>query len=248
MFLLFTLYAPMGSMGEVACGERRMSWARPAQSAVMGLVGATMGYAKTNPANMELVKGLFYAVRTDVAGQPLMDYHTTQTPKQKGRTPTFDHRRHQLRSAELHTVLSVREWHQDPFFTVALWPRSHQPKGFVTEDLLMIAKAMSEPFFVPYLGRKAGVLGLPLNPQVVEADTLLEALDLRSVNPMEAAVLEAFQPGPARELAFDIDAEGAPWPHDTQIRRDTPISRQRWQFGYRTEGIYNYPIQEQPED
>ena len=42
-FLLFTLYAPMGSFGEIAVGERRMSWARPGRSAVLGLVAAAQG-------------------------------------------------------------------------------------------------------------------------------------------------------------------------------------------------------------
>ena len=49
-FLLFTLYAPMGSFGEIAVGERRMSWARPGRSAVLGLVAAAQGIERTDEA------------------------------------------------------------------------------------------------------------------------------------------------------------------------------------------------------
>ena len=42
-FLLFTLYAPMASFGEVAVGERRMSWSRPGRSAILGMVAARLG-------------------------------------------------------------------------------------------------------------------------------------------------------------------------------------------------------------
>ena len=38
-------------------------------------------------AHRRLEEGLYYAVRTDAPGRPLMDYHTAQTPKaRKGRT------------------------------------------------------------------------------------------------------------------------------------------------------------------
>ena len=81
-FLLFTLYAPMGSFGEIAVGERRMSWARPGRSAILGLVAAAQGVERTDEtAHQRLEAGLYYAVRTDAPGRPLLDYHTAQTPK-----------------------------------------------------------------------------------------------------------------------------------------------------------------------
>ena len=49
-FLVFTLYSPLGSFGEIAVGERRMSWARPGRSAVLGLVAAALGYERTEEA------------------------------------------------------------------------------------------------------------------------------------------------------------------------------------------------------
>ncbi|MCY4377532.1 MAG: type I-E CRISPR-associated protein Cas5/CasD, partial [Spirochaetaceae bacterium] len=108
--LLFTLYAPMASFGEVAVGERRMSWARPGRSAVLGLVAAALGNKRADEAaHRKLEDALHYAVRTDAPGRPLIDYHTAQTPRAR-RGRTFATRREELRSENLHTVLSTREW------------------------------------------------------------------------------------------------------------------------------------------
>ena len=117
-FLLFTLYAPMGSFGEVAVGERRMSWARPGRSAVLGLVAAAQGIDRTDDAaHRRLEVELHYAVRTDAPGRPFMDYHTAQTPKAR-RGRTFATRREELESDSLNTVLSAREWRTDACFWV----------------------------------------------------------------------------------------------------------------------------------
>ena len=123
-FLVFTLYAPMGSFGEIAVGERRMSWARPGRSAILGLVAAALGIERglMMRRTERLEAGLYYAVRTDAPGQPLIDWHTAQTPKaRKGRS--FATRREELESDDLNTVLSTREWRTDTCFTVVLWPR-----------------------------------------------------------------------------------------------------------------------------
>ena len=122
-FLLFTLYAPMGSFGEIAVGERRMSWARPGRSAVFGLVAAALGIERADEAgHRNLETGLYFAVRTDAAGRPFIDYHTAQTPKaRKGRS--FTTRRKEVMSGDSYTVLSSREWLADPCFTVSLWRR-----------------------------------------------------------------------------------------------------------------------------
>ena len=82
-FLLFTYYAPMMAMGEIAPGERRMAFSRPARSAVLGLVAAALGLRRDDRAHADLERGLGYAVRTDSAGRPFTDYHTAQTPQQR---------------------------------------------------------------------------------------------------------------------------------------------------------------------
>lgn len=233
-FLLFTLYAPLGACGEIAVGERRMSWARPGRSAILGLVAAAKGIQRADEAaHRRLEAGFHYAVRTDAPGRPLIDYHTVQTPKTR-KDRTFATRREELESENLNTVLSSREWRADTFFTVALWPRADQ-----AVDLEELAGALQRPRFVLYVGRKSAPLGLPLNPEIVEADTFMAAFDARQPNEEEERVLRcARADGTTREaIACDHDAPGAPARTRIERRRDAVASRTRWQFADRLERV-----------
>ena len=233
-FLLFTLYAPMGSFGEIAVGERRMSWARPGRSAVLGLIAAAQGMERTDEAaHGRLEASLHYAVRTDAPGRPLMDYHTAQTPKAR-RGLTFATRRQELEADDLNTVLSSREWRSDAYFTVALWPRSG--KAVALDE---VAAALQRPHFALYVGRKSAPLGLPLNPEIVEAETFGAAFHARHPNEEEQRVLQCIRiDGVASGMiAFDHDAPGAPADVRIERRRDAVLSRSRWQFADRLEAI-----------
>lgn len=233
-FLLFTLYAPMASFGEIAVGERRMSWARPGRSGVLGLVAAALGIERTDEAGHRRLDGaLHYAVRTDASGRPLLDYHTAQTPRaRKGRN--FGTRREELGAEGLNTVLSVREWRTDACFTIVLWPRHGH-----AVDLEEIASALRQPRFVLYLGRKSAPLGLPLRPEIVEAETFMAALAGRRPNAEEQSALQSVDSDGAGggEIAFDDDAPGAPTEVRVERRRDAVASRARWQFADRLEGV-----------
>ena len=233
-FLTFALYSPLGSFGEIAVGERRMSWVRPSRSAVLGLVAAALGYQRTDEtAHQGLDASLYFAVRTEAPGRALIDYHTAQTPRsRKGQSHAT--RREELGSDHLNTVLSRREWRADTFFTIALWLRPN-----ATIDLDAIAVAFRRPFFVLYVGRKAAPLGLPLNPAIVEADTFVDAFTARKPNIEERVVLQRVQvPGMARgEIACDADAPDAPVNARVERRRDAIVSRARWQFADRLERV-----------
>lgn len=233
-FLVFTVYAPMGAFGEIAVGERRMGWARPGRSAILGLVAAAQGVERSDEdAHQRLESGLYYAVRTDASGRPLVDYHTAQTPRaRKGRR--FATRRDELQSDNLNTVLSTREWRADSCFTVVLWSRTDS-----TVDLEEIADALRSPCFVLYVGRKSAPLGLPLNPEIVEADTFMDAFGARLPNDEEQRVLQHIRiPGAERRaIAFDDDVPEAPAGSRLERRRDAVASRARWQFADRLERI-----------
>jgi len=233
-FLLFTLYAPMGSFGEIAVGERRMSWARPGRSAVLGLVAAALGTERTDEAaHRDLETGLYYAVRTDAPGRPLIDYHTAPTPKaRKGRA--FATRRQELESDDLNTVLSSREWRSDACFTVALWPRS----GGVV-DLDDIVSALKRPRFALYVGRKSAPLGLPLNPEIIEADTFMAAFHIRQPNEEEQNVLQSIHIAGVASgmIAFDHGVPSVSSDVRIERRRDAVLSRTRWQLADRLEAV-----------
>ncbi len=232
-FLLFTLYGPLAAHGEVAVGERRMGWDRPARSAILGMIGAALGVDRTNEdGHRALDEGLWYAVRTDSDTRPFTDYHTTQVPGTR-RNRTFSARREELQAEDCSTILSTREWRSDALYTVALWPKPSN-----TADLDAIAGALSRPHFVLYVGRKAGPLGWPLNPRIVEAATLVDALQAdpaRSDETQNRWLKRRSQ----SSLAFDAEAEtyGAPRADRIVVRRDRLVSRARWQFAERREGI-----------
>ena len=232
-FLLFTLYAPMASFGEIAVGERRMSWTRPSRSAVLGLVAAARGLDRADEgAHAQLEASLYYAVRTDVPGRPLMDYHTAQAPKAR-RGLTYSTRREEVSAEDLNTVLSTREWLSDACFTVCLWEREG-----CTVSLNDLAAALREPRFVLYVGRKSGPLGLPLNPALVAADTFFDAFAVRQRNPVEQDVLDMIGDNSGSlQIAADHDA---PASVDGRIERrhDSIVNRTRWQFGERLERVF----------
>ncbi len=240
-FLLLTLYAPMASFGEIAVGERRMSWARPGRSAILGLIAAAWGTERADDeSHQALEAGLYYAVRTDAPGRPLMDWHTAQTPKAlKGRR--FATRRDELESEGLNTVLSNREWRTDTCFTVVLWLRPES-----TLDLEEIAGALRNPVFVLYVGRKSAPLGLPLNPEIIEADSFMDALNIRRPKDEEQRLLRYIRAADAtpRTVAFDDDAPGAPTRSRVERRRDVVSSRARWQFLDRQERIIEVTAEE----
>ncbi len=246
-FLVFTIYAPLCSLGEIAVGERRMGWTRPGRSAVLGLAAAALGLTRADAAHRALEEALHYAVRTDAAGAPFVDYHTIQTPT-PARGQWFRTRREELEAERINTVLSTREWCADACFTAALWGRDGvEPSPALGE----FAAALREPRFTLYLGRKAAPLGLPLDPQVIEGDTFLDALAHRrpaldadagreTPGAMEAWVLDQLGRGVPvrREIACDADAPGAPADAVIVRRRDGIESRERWQFRERLERVW----------
>jgi CRISPR system Cascade subunit CasD len=237
-FLLFSYYPLIGAMGEIAPGERRMAFSRPARSAVLGLIGAALGLRRDDPAHADLEHGLGYAVRTDSPGRPFTDYHTAQTPQQR-RGTAFATRRDELAADTLNTVLSVREWRTDALYTIALWERVGAALG-----LDAVAAALNRPHFVLYAGRKAGPLGLPLAPRFVDAAGVLQAF---AADPVPAEqrriidrVLQRARPRGSdalTEIAFDLDGGVAAEAEHVETRRDAVVSRARFQFGERREGV-----------
>ena len=247
-FLLFTLWAPLGSMGEVAVGERRTGFDRPAKSAVLGLVAASLGIERREEEkHAALAERYGLALRVEAAGAILLDYHTAQVPPtRKGKS--WATRREELAGRDLGTILSKREYREEPRHTVALWTRLGAPHRL--EDL---AEALRRPRFTLYLGRKSCPLGLPPAPRVIEAATLAEAFAAFDKNRPEPERRVAGRDtmwrerphGGASRVYVDTDPRGTGEPEvalgpglrDDRIerRRDLLRSRRRWQFGLREE-------------
>jgi CRISPR system Cascade subunit CasD len=245
-FLIFTIYAPLVSWGDIAVGEMRGSWDRPSRSAVLGLLGAALGITRDEQeAHDALDAGYGLAVRLDAGGATLSDYHTVQTVaeseirrvrkeaiKRSEKPP--ETRAELLVSCERETILSRRAYRQDALATIALW--AHDGARWTLQEL---AEALRRPVFVLYAGRKANALGVPLDPALTAASTLAAAFGVRAPEPRgfdTGRIAGRSQWG--REVSHDeITA------HDgfasgleslrRDVRRDVPRDRARWQFAER---------------
>ncbi|WGF90209.1 type I-E CRISPR-associated protein Cas5/CasD [Marinivivus vitaminiproducens] len=236
--VLFTLFAPLGSMGGLAVGERRTGMTRPARSAVLGLVAAALGIDRHDEeSHAALDHGYGVAQRVVHTGRLVQDYHTVQTPAaNRGRTwPT---RRAELAEPTLETLLSLREYRAEPHVTAALWARPNAPHA-----LPNLVSALLRPRFTLSFGRKACPLGLPPNPRTMTGETLVAAFDQFDADmPMAERTLRkelGFTTPSGMLIAADRDAEswlGRPISR-IERRRDRVVSRKRWQFDLRDELI-----------
>jgi CRISPR system Cascade subunit CasD len=227
-FLVFQLYGPLASWGDVAVGEVRPSALHPGRSGVLGLVAACVGLKREDEeAQTSLSRSLGLAVLVRSSGTPVVDYHTAQVPGQK-RGRTYATRRDQLGYAgsELNTILSRRHYRCDSFHVAALWEKQDRPVPTLSE----VGAALNSPAFTPYLGRKACPCALPFAPRLVEASNLTEALRTHSMPgwPGVAAGQDAV-------LYWEAGVDAGVEPEARYWRYDEPLSRRRWQFGARWE-------------
>jgi CRISPR system Cascade subunit CasD len=235
-FLLATLYAPMASWGDITVGERRTSWDRPSRSAVLGLIGAALGIDRQDQDGHDaLDAGYGVAVRVDAPGRVMVDYQTAQTLRQseirRARPRTRrDMLRHGERVHDLETILSWREVRVDAAYTLGLWARDDARWTLAT-----FADALRAPVFQLYAGRKAHPLAWPLQPEVVEAPTLVTALAIRPAMGGDKCFARLRAPAGAASVSCDYDAtlDHGLVGGRLEIRRDAAPHRTRWQFAER---------------
>ncbi|MBC7155578.1 MAG: type I-E CRISPR-associated protein Cas5/CasD [Rhodobacteraceae bacterium] len=217
-YLVFTLSATLGAMGDLAGHERRGSWGWPGRSAILGLLGAALGIRRDG--DFAGLDALSMAVAVFDDGHSLRDYHTVETVpsavvKQANSRPEALRAAGKVRS---NTTITLRDYRVGGLFGVAVWGG----------DLVPLAAALNAPQFTLYLGRKSCPLSAPPAPKVVEADGVESALAMVQLPPWRLAMT-------ARFLVADAG------PDDTHIeeRHDRAIDRTLWHFaprrvGYRT--------------
>lgn len=137
--LLFRLEGPMQSWGYRSRFDYRDTALEPTRSGVIGLICAAMGIARGE--NISQFDAIRMGVRVDKDGRPERDYHTAlDVMKADGKGTN--------------TVESYRDYLADASFTVGLQSDS--------KDLLdEIAKALCNPAWTLFLGRKAFPLAVP---------------------------------------------------------------------------------------
>ncbi len=233
-YLLFRLYGPMASWGDIAVGEFRPSFSHPSKSAILGLIAAALGIRRDDEAkHQDLSSNYWFGVRVESPGVPIRDYHTVQVPPSgSGRNKRkYATRKDELSvpKDDLATILSNRDYYCDALYTVALWVVTSKSEPPLSE----ITAALNNPAFTLYLGRKSCPMALPLEPQIIEAANLREAFNIARFNGV--TFLEGLKRSESIEVYWEgREDSGYKAVHSNQ-RRDLPVSRRRWQFTIRTE-------------
>lgn len=212
-YLVFTLSASIGAMGDLAGHERRGSYLWPGRSAITGLIGAALGIKRDG--DFSAIDALGMAVspfehRTDAG---FRDYHTVETvPSAKVKTPNSRPEALLTAGRDTSTTITLREYRTGPLFGVVIWGG----------DLKALCAALNRPVFTLYLGRKSCPLSAPVDAHLVEAGTAEEAMT-------KARVPDWRNGSVARLLITDAEEGDA----HTEIRHDRAIDRQHWHFGAR---------------
>ncbi|ABE51568.1 type I-E CRISPR-associated protein Cas5/CasD [Methanococcoides burtonii] len=232
-YLIFRLYGPMASWGDIAVGQHRPTYDHPSKSAIFGLIAAALGIRRDEEErHLELSNAYSYGTLINSAGKLLRDYHTSQVPSAgTGRNrKTFATRKDELAvpKEELNTVLSTRDYYCDGVYTVILSCKTDTPPY----SLELLGNSLKEPSFCLYLGRKSCPLALPINPKIVSASNIKEAL--QSVDPGEEGLVKKIEMKSPYRLYWDDPKESMTCEH-TISRYDKLLSRKRWQFSKRNE-------------
>jgi len=232
----------MCAWGDVAVGEQRPTAGHPSKSAVLGLLAAALGIRRDDEVQQQaLVEQYATAVRVDASGELLRDYHTAQVPPAR-RGVRYHTRRDELRSDKLNTILSQRDYRMDASYSIAVWATGSERPLTMAE----LSSALLRPRFTLYLGRKSCPPALPLQPRLVEAETLREAFDGFPGRDAFLERLEVSASGACYWEALGREEAGFTGDglHMVYNRRDQVLSRKRWQFAVREENYYS----ESPEE
>ncbi|CAM3660505.1 type I-E CRISPR-associated protein Cas5/CasD [Xenorhabdus thuongxuanensis] len=235
-YLVFRLYGALASWGVEAVGESRPTDTYPSRSAILGLLGATLGIRRDDETQLvALQQGIKIAIKQIVSGLLMRDYHTAQVPSQEKKQAHLTRKSELRDKSKLNTILSSRDYLADGVWIIAI---SLTEQANFT--LSALRDALLKPVFTLSLGRKSCPLALPMMPQLAEYSSLKAALDT-SFPPLPHQseksnhywqrnhdVVSYFWEGDEGEITIP----------DTTIlthqRWDEPLSRSRWQFTQRT--------------
>ena len=232
-YLLFRLYGPLAAWGDTAVGEFRPSQAHPSRTAVLGLLAAALGIRRDQEDELvELDRSVRVAIRLDMPGELLRDYHTTQVAP-AGKKLHYYTRANETASDKLHTILSQRDYRTDSGASIAL-----QLLVGGASQLHAWQQALKSPALPLYLGRKSCPLALPTDPAVIDAENFKAAFDrypgcesrlgtMGLHQSLISASIRYFWEGGDDSLQSGVSM--------SYPRRDRLLSRRRWQFATRDE-------------
>ena len=151
----------MAAFGRYAGHERRGSDSVPARSAILGLLGAALGIARTDSQGQSALRKLRVALQPLTQSAPLRDYHTVQSVPRKFKLPATRRDAIEAAGRAINTTITVRDYRTDVAMAVAIW--AEEP----VLPLTRIADALRNPKYVLYAGRKSCPLSAPLAPEIL---------------------------------------------------------------------------------
>lgn len=254
-YLLFRLYGPMASWGEIAMGETRHTAGYPSKSAIIGMMAAALGIKRhETEKQLQLQDGYAVAIEVYSHGSLLRDYQTAQVPDSAG---SFKYRTRRdelvIGKTRLGAILSSRDYRTDALVLVAVKPLPAAPY-----DLQVIKEYLEKPRFHLYLGRKSCPLAAPIRPMICnnkknfhDAFMSYEHKPLMSFgiqNEGSFSKMDAYWLRLSTERHYYWEGEASDFSDiidlsrmQTRIRHDQPLSRSRWQFIPRQEHYLYLP-------
>ncbi|MGQ9706886.1 MAG: type I-E CRISPR-associated protein Cas5/CasD [bacterium] len=221
--LLIRLSAPMQSWGISSRFTERDTIREPTKSGVIGLLCAALGWTQDHELSSFLPDNMLMGVRVDREGIVKRDYHITQKViKSKG--------------GAVDTVVSNRYYLADAEFLVGLQSDN-------IDFLLELKKAIENPKFPLFLGRKAFPPSIPIipteqdigfeNPTNMDLETALtSALFTKrygeKTTPKKIRLVIELHPNDPRYLSYGI------------VRTDQPLSFEKREFMQRRVEIKYY--------
>lgn len=230
-WLIIHLAAPFASFGEEAGNVRRGTADRPTRSALLGLAGAALGIDRADAKGQRALAASFcVSTHTLCAGTLVTDFHTYQSlPSAKGRPRT---RAEALsRPLDLATSITHREYRTDVHYQAAY--RAISGGRYSLRNLKI---GFEKPAYTLYLGRKSCPLSHPLAPEIIEAQTVIDAFKHHSDEPGSPSAGLRMHGLIAVEDRADLGPLDSPL--RTRLRMDEPGDRTSWQFGQRREYEY----------
>jgi CRISPR system Cascade subunit CasD len=226
-YLVFQLYAPLVSWGTQAVGQERPTEDHPGRSALLGLLAAALGIDRGDDSQHQALSvACKFGVKLYSAGLTLRDFHTAQVPPANRKTHHIYTRRDESRERKLGTILSFRSYQQDALSVAAISLANDEYEPAELQE------ALRHPHYQLYLGRKSCAPAVHLNPQIVPAANLKQALDSYPI----AEELASFSKQHGRYYWEAMDNTGLEANY-LAPRYDQPISRKRWQFTSRDEYV-----------
>ena len=233
-YLVFRLYSPLCSWGDIAVGETRPSFIYPSKSTILGLLAAAIGIKRDEESKqMDLTNSFAFGVCVQSYGSPLFDYHTIQVlPRNLAKQQHIMTRKDELISypEKLETILSNRSYRCDAVYILML-----QQLDNAVYTVESGSQSLINPKFHLYLGRKSCPLAIPCQPHVVKdavnglsalkkAKEIFNKLAINSITMLEK-----------EELFWENSFNMGITPTQIFERRDNIISRKSWQFDIRME-------------